>query len=59
MLAKDIGTPAALENIINSPEGILYVMEFMEHGNFNVLWHQSPYFASTKSISYEERWFLY
>lgn len=47
-LAQD-APDGELEDMIGGPQMLIYVMEFMEHGNFNVTFTPYPCLSSTSS----------
>lgn len=51
-LAQDIDSSADLERLLGV-DGMLYVMEYMEHGNFNVMLNRSPCSATTRALDWK------
>lgn len=51
-LAQDIESSEELERLLGV-DGMLYVMEYMEHGNFNVMLYRSPCLATTKALGWK------
>lgn len=39
-LAQDVPSYSEIETVLGGVDSLLYVMEYMEHGNFNVMLHQ-------------------
>lgn len=49
-LAMDVSSQSEIATVLGGVDSLLYVMEYMEHGNFNVMLHQSPCLGIMRSI---------
>lgn len=47
-LAQDVPSTAEVTALLGGVDGLLYVMEYMEHGNFNVMSHSPLSYGDMK-----------